>query len=95
MDRAHPPLHPLGAGARRLDLGPRRARRDLAKVGPEFDGPFEADDPDAIDRQIHAGETDGIRDLVAKHASALGELAARLAGDEPPFTEIGFLDPRR
>jgi sarcosine oxidase len=38
---------------------------DLAKVGPEFDGPFEADDPDAIDREIHAGETDGIRALVA------------------------------
>ena len=36
---------------------------DLAKVSPEFDGPFQA----------------------------LGELAA----DEPPFTEIGFLDPRR
>ncbi|KAA6435206.1 N-methyl-L-tryptophan oxidase [Agrococcus sediminis] len=116
---------------------------DLAKVGPEFDGPFEADDPDAIDREIHAGETEGIRDLVAatfpdlepepaelttcimahtpdgqfvvgptdasdrvvvaggcsghsfKHASALGELAAQLAVDEPPFTEIGFLDPRR
>ncbi|MGC5077446.1 N-methyl-L-tryptophan oxidase [Agrococcus sp. DT81.2] len=38
---------------------------DLAKVGPEFDGPFDDDDPDAIDREIHAGETDHIRDLVA------------------------------
>lgn len=38
---------------------------DLAKVGDEFDGPFEADDPDAIDREIHPGETDHIRDLVA------------------------------
>ena len=36
-----------------------------AKVGPEFDGPFIADDPDAIDRVVHPGETDGIRDLVA------------------------------
>ncbi|MGW4928301.1 N-methyl-L-tryptophan oxidase [Agromyces sp. NPDC004153] len=36
-----------------------------AKVGPEFDGPFVADDPDAIDRVVHPGETDGIRDLVA------------------------------
>lgn len=35
------------------------------KVGPEFDGPFTADDPDAIDRDIHPGETDEIRDLVA------------------------------
>lgn len=38
---------------------------DLAKVGDEFDGPFAADDPDAIDREIHPGETDHIRDLVA------------------------------
>lgn len=38
---------------------------DLAKVGPEFDGPFEPDDPDAVDRQIHPGETDHIRALVA------------------------------
>ncbi|MFD4422056.1 N-methyl-L-tryptophan oxidase [Agromyces sp. NPDC058484] len=36
-----------------------------AKVGPEFDGPFAAEDPDAIDRIVHPGETDGIRDLVA------------------------------
>ncbi|WP_350347690.1 N-methyl-L-tryptophan oxidase [Agromyces sp. G08B096] len=36
-----------------------------AKVGPEFDGPFPADDPDAIDRLVHPGETDGISDLVA------------------------------
>lgn len=36
-----------------------------AKVGPEFDGPFEPDDPDRIDRVVHAGETDGISDLVA------------------------------
>lgn len=36
-----------------------------AKVGPEFEGPFDADDPDAINRVVHAGETDGIRDLVA------------------------------
>ena len=36
-----------------------------AKVGPEFDGPFTADDPDAIDRVVHPGETDEIRDLVA------------------------------
>jgi len=36
-----------------------------AKVGPEFDGPFAPDDPDAIDRVVHPGETDGIRDLVA------------------------------
>ena len=36
-----------------------------AKVGPEFDGPFTPDDPDAIDREIHPGETDEIRDLVA------------------------------
>ncbi|MRG60318.1 N-methyl-L-tryptophan oxidase [Agromyces sp. CFH 90414] len=36
-----------------------------AKVGPEFDGPFPGDDPDAIDRVVHPGETDGIRDLVA------------------------------
>lgn len=35
------------------------------KVGPEFDGPFDRDDPDAIDRVVHPGETDGIRDLVA------------------------------
>ena len=35
------------------------------KVGPEFDGPFTADDPDAIDRDIHAGETDEISELVA------------------------------
>lgn len=38
---------------------------DLAKVGDEFDGPFAADDPDAIDRDVHPGETDHIRDLVA------------------------------
>lgn len=38
---------------------------DLAKVGDEFEGPFERDDPDAIDREIHPGETDTIRDLVA------------------------------
>ncbi|MCR8670285.1 FAD-dependent oxidoreductase [Agrococcus sp. HG114] len=116
---------------------------DLAKVGPELDGPFEPDDPDAIDRTVRAGETDGIAALVAatfpdlepepaetttcimahtpdgqflvgpadasgrvvvaggcsghsfKHAAALGELAAQLAVDEPPFTDIGFLDPRR
>ncbi len=37
---------------------------DLAKVGDEFDGPFEADDPDAIDREIHPGETDHIAGLV-------------------------------
>jgi sarcosine oxidase len=36
-----------------------------AKVGPEFDGPFVADDPDAIDRIVHPGETAEIRDLVA------------------------------
>ncbi|HVL61958.1 MAG TPA: N-methyl-L-tryptophan oxidase [Microbacterium sp.] len=36
-----------------------------AKVGPEFEGPFTPEDPDAIDREIHPGETDGIRDLVA------------------------------
>ncbi|WP_395244166.1 N-methyl-L-tryptophan oxidase [Agromyces sp. MMS24-K17] len=36
-----------------------------AKVGPEFDGPFDADDPDAIDREVHPGETDGISELVA------------------------------
>jgi sarcosine oxidase len=36
-----------------------------AKVGPEFDGPFEADDPDAIDRVVHPGETDGVGALVA------------------------------
>ncbi|WP_022894391.1 N-methyl-L-tryptophan oxidase [Agromyces subbeticus] len=36
-----------------------------AKVGPEFDGPFTPGDPDAIDRVVHPGETDGIRDLVA------------------------------
>ena len=36
-----------------------------AKVGPEFDGPFTADDPDSIDRVVHPGETNGIRDLVA------------------------------
>ncbi|GLI26509.1 N-methyltryptophan oxidase [Agromyces rhizosphaerae] len=36
-----------------------------AKVGPEFDGPFHADDPDAIDRVVHPGETDEIHDLVA------------------------------
>ncbi|WP_127792512.1 N-methyl-L-tryptophan oxidase [Agromyces sp. LHK192] len=35
------------------------------KVGPEFDGPFDADDPDAIDRVVHEGETDEIGDLVA------------------------------
>lgn len=35
-----------------------------AKVGPEFDGPFAPDDPDAIDRDIRPGETDGIRELV-------------------------------
>jgi sarcosine oxidase len=35
------------------------------KVGPEFDGPFIADDPDAIDRDIHPGETDEISELVA------------------------------
>ena len=35
------------------------------KVGPEFDGPFIADDPDAIDRDIHPGDTDEISDLVA------------------------------
>ena len=35
------------------------------KVGPEFDGPFTADDPDRIDRDIHPGETDEISDLVA------------------------------
>lgn len=35
------------------------------KVGPEFDGPFTADDPDAIDRDIHPGETDEISELVA------------------------------
>ena len=35
------------------------------KVGPDFDGPFADDDPDAIDRDIHPGETDEIRDLVA------------------------------
>ncbi|WP_413317056.1 N-methyl-L-tryptophan oxidase [Agrococcus sp. 1P02AA] len=126
---------------------------DLAKVGPEFDGPFDADDPDAIDREIHPGETEGISASVAaaladldpvpaelttcimahtpdgqfvvgrapavgreasgtaasdrlvvaggcsghsfKHASALGELAAQLAVDEAPFTDIGFLDPAR
>lgn len=38
---------------------------DLTKVGDEFDGPFEADDPDAIDREIHPGETDHIAALVA------------------------------
>lgn len=37
---------------------------DLAKVGPEFDGPFDDADPDAIDREIHAGETDRISELV-------------------------------
>lgn len=42
-----------------------------AKVGPEFDGPFPRDDPDAIDRTVHAGETDGIRDLVAATFPAL------------------------
>lgn len=116
---------------------------DLAKVGDEFDGPFDADDPDAIDREIHPGETDHVRDLVAatfedldpepadqvtcvmahtpdgqflvgpaggtdrvvvaggcsghsfKHASALGELAAQLVLGEAPFTDVGFLDPRR
>ena len=38
---------------------------DLAKVGPEFDGPFDADDPDAIDREIHPGETARLSELVA------------------------------
>lgn len=38
---------------------------DLVKVGGEFDGPFDPDDPDAIDRGLHAGETDDIRDQVA------------------------------
>ncbi|MCK0113384.1 N-methyl-L-tryptophan oxidase [Ornithinimicrobium sp. F0845] len=38
---------------------------DLAKVGDEFDGPFEADDPNDIDRVIHAGETDHVASLVA------------------------------
>lgn len=114
-----------------------------AKVGPEFDGPFEPDDPDAIDRVVHPGETDELSAHVArtfpdldpvpsatttcimahtpdgqfvvgragasdrlvvaggcsghsfKHASALGELAAQLALDEPPFTDIAFLDPAR
>ena len=42
-----------------------------AKVGPEFDGPFTPDDPDAIDREIHPGETDEIRDLVAATLPAL------------------------
>ena len=120
---------------------------DLAKVGQEFDGSFESDDPDAIDREIHPGETADISGLVAatfpdlepepadattcimahtpdgqfvvgrpderadasgrvvvaggcsghsfKHAAALGELAAQLTVDEAPFTDIGFLDPRR
>lgn len=44
---------------------------DLAKVGPEFDGPFVADDPDAIDREIHAGETERIS---AHVAAALSDL---------------------
>lgn len=35
-----------------------------AKVGPEFDGPFAGDDPDAIDRVVHPGETDGIGEVV-------------------------------
>ncbi len=116
---------------------------DLAKVGPEFDGPFDDDDPDAIDREIHPEDTARISELVDaafpdlepqpadlttcimahtpdgqfvvgptdasgrivvaggcsghafKHASALGELAAQLAVDEQPFTDIRFLDPRR
>lgn len=34
------------------------------KVGPEFDGPFDRGAPDAIDRVVHHGETDAIRDLV-------------------------------
>lgn len=38
---------------------------DLVKVGGEFDGPFDADDPDAIDRTLAPGETDDIRDQVA------------------------------
>ncbi|WP_168209105.1 N-methyl-L-tryptophan oxidase [Agromyces intestinalis] len=113
-----------------------------AKVGPEFDGPFASDDPDAIDRVVHPGETDEIAALVAatfpdlepepsgattcimmhtpdgqfvvgptahprvfvgggcsghsfKHASALGELVAQAVAGEEPFTEAGFLDPRR
>ncbi|WP_123696923.1 N-methyl-L-tryptophan oxidase [Agrococcus jenensis] len=116
---------------------------DLAKVGPEFDGPFDEDDPDAIDREVRPADTARIRELVEaafrdldpepadlttcimahtpdgqfvvgptdasgrvvvaggcsghsfKHAAALGELAAQLAVDEQPFTDIGFLDPRR
>lgn len=52
-----------GHGARPGD--PDGAAGFDAKVGPEFDGPFEPDDPDAIDRVVHAGETDGISDLVA------------------------------
>ncbi|QAY72045.1 N-methyl-L-tryptophan oxidase [Agromyces protaetiae] len=35
------------------------------KVGPEFDGPFDADDPDAIDREIRPEEFELIADLVA------------------------------
>ncbi|SDS19196.1 N-methyl-L-tryptophan oxidase [Agrococcus carbonis] len=132
-----------GTGGQHWIWGHGALPGDLAKVGPEFDGPFDADDPDAIDREVHAGETDGIRDLVAaalpdlepepaeavtcimahtpdgqfvvgrtpasdrvvvaggcsghsfKHAAALGEAAAQLTVDEPPFADIGFLDPAR
>ena len=44
---------------------------DLTKVGDEFDGPFAGDDPDAIDREIHPGETDHISGLVAGRAGHL------------------------
>lgn len=41
------------------------------KVGPEFDGPVERVDPDAVDRTIHPGETDLVEDLVAATFPAL------------------------
>lgn len=41
------------------------------KVGPEFDGPMVRVDPDAVDRVVHPGETDEVRDLVAATFPAL------------------------
>lgn len=56
------------------------------------DGQFLVGPAPGSDRVILAGGCSGHS---FKHAAALGEIAAQLAAGEAPFTDIGFLDPRR
>lgn len=74
------------------DIDPTPTKIIPCMITKSPDGQFLVGRPDHDQRLVIAGGDHGHG---FKHAPGLGELIAQIVTGEPPYTDIGFLDPNR